>query len=106
MVQPTMYIMFTTLTLFLVASYEWSPSNMRSQPSSYLQDLLAYLQGAFIAFEQLTVNTAHLSFVLSEKMIFNSLIDILEIFSLPTVKINYEFPEELVRSKCRVATRP
>eukprot|EP00111_Clytia_hemisphaerica_P023573 TCONS_00069438-protein len=41
-----------------LASYEWSPSHVRAQPSSYLQDLLAYLQGAFIAFEQLTNDVA------------------------------------------------
>lgn len=41
-----------------LASYEWSPSQVRTQPSSYLQDLIAYLQGAFIAFEQLTNDVA------------------------------------------------
>lgn len=41
-----------------LASYNWAPSNARTQPSSYLVDLIAYLQGAFITFETLTGDVA------------------------------------------------
>ena len=40
----------------LVANYHWTPSSKRSQPSEYLVDLIAYLQGAFIAFDSLPVS--------------------------------------------------
>ncbi|XP_065649617.1 exocyst complex component 6B isoform X3 [Hydra vulgaris] len=36
-----------------LANYNWCPTNVRTHPSSYLMDLLAYLQGAFITFEPL-----------------------------------------------------
>lgn len=40
----------------LPANYNWMPSSKRSQPSEYLVDLIAYLQGAFIPFDSLPVS--------------------------------------------------
>jgi len=41
-----------------LASYNWAPTTIRLQPSSYIMDLLAYLQGAFITFEPLPGDVA------------------------------------------------
>lgn len=41
-----------------LAAYNWAPTTVRSQASSYLMDLLAYLQGAFITFEPLPGDVA------------------------------------------------
>lgn len=50
---------FTSSDMFSIcylAAYNWAPTTVRSQASSYLMDLLAYLQGAFITFEPLPVS--------------------------------------------------
>lgn len=41
-----------------LAQYHWNPTSVKLQASSYLIDLLAYLQGAFITFEPLPGDVA------------------------------------------------
>ena len=51
-----MFLLNLITEFLFTANYNWMPPSKRSQPSEYLVDLIAYLQGAFITFDSLPVS--------------------------------------------------